>query len=124
MQCLKHAWALGFGLCFLADVSLFGGTGKPKPYKWNDSSPKDKPLLIPESIWMLAVSGAASLVAVLAQCWPVLGALFFSGTFFVLAFPFFTYVPSGGTFGQDLAKVATPLYLFTPSVWRAADRHV
>ncbi|BDA46393.1 hypothetical protein COCOBI_08-4860 [Coccomyxa sp. Obi] len=51
------------------------------------------------------VSGAASICAVLAQCWPVLGALFFSGTFFVLAFPFFTYVPSGGTFGQDLAKV-------------------
>ncbi len=53
--------------------------------------------------------------AVLAQCWPVLGALFFSGTFFVLAFPFFTYVPSGGTFGQDLAKVGNPLLFHTSS---------
>ncbi|KAK9906401.1 hypothetical protein WJX75_001248 [Coccomyxa subellipsoidea] len=48
---------------------------------------------------------AGSVGSVVLQCWPVLGALFFSGTFFVLAFPFFTYVPSGGTFGQDLPKV-------------------
>jgi hypothetical protein len=47
---------------------------------------------------------------VVSECWPVLGALFFSGTFFVLAFPFFTYVPSGGRggFAQELAK-ARPL---------------
>ena len=34
----------------------------------------------------------------------MLGALFFSGTFFVLAFPFFTYVPSSGAFGPEIAK--------------------
>ena len=50
-------------------------------------------------------SGASVLGQVLMQCWPVVGAIFFSGTFFVLAFPFFPYVPSDGTFGQDLPRV-------------------
>ena len=50
-------------------------------------------------------SGASVLGQVLLQCWPVVGAIFFSGTFFVLAFPFFPYVPSDGTFGQDLPRV-------------------
>lgn len=55
------------------------------------------------------MSGAAALADVVRQCWPVLGALFFSGTFFVLAFPFFTYVPSGGTFGHELPQVRRAL---------------
>ena len=41
----------------------------------------------------------------IAQIWPICGALFFSGTFFVLAFPFFTFIPSSGAFRQDLPKV-------------------
>ena len=53
-------------------------------------------------------SGAGALGQVAAQCWPVLGAIFFSGTFFVLAFPFFPYVPSDGTFGQELPRVSSP----------------
>ena len=58
---------------------------------------------------------AGSVGSVVLQCWPVLGALFFSGTFFVLAFPFFTYVPSGGTFGQDLPKVTPHTHNFSHS---------
>ncbi len=50
-------------------------------------------------------SGGGALGQVVVQCWPVLGAIFFSGTFFVLAFPFFPYVPSDGTFGQELPRV-------------------
>ena len=55
-----------------------------------------------------AESGAGALGQVFQQCWPVLGAIFFSGTFFVLAFPFFPYVPSDGTFGQELPRVGLP----------------
>ncbi len=53
-------------------------------------------------------SSAGVLGQVVVQCWPVLGAIFFSGTFFVLAFPFFPYVPSDGTFGQELPRVSFP----------------
>ena len=53
-------------------------------------------------------SGAGALGQVCVQCWPVLGAIFFSGTFFVLAFPFFPYVPSDGTFGPELPRVSYP----------------
>ena len=56
-------------------------------------------------------SGAGALGQVAVQCWPVLGAIFFSGTFFVLAFPFFPYVPSDGTFGQELPRVSFPCLL-------------
>ena len=52
-------------------------------------------------------SGTGALGQVCVQCWPVLGAIFFSGTFFVLAFPFFPYVPSDGTFGPELPRVSS-----------------
>lgn len=62
-------------------------------------------------------SGAGALGQVCVQCWPVLGAIFFSGTFFVLAFPFFPYVPSDGTFGQELPRVSFSC-LQTLSMWQ------
>lgn len=59
-------------------------------------------------------SSSAAVGHILVQCWPVLGAIFFSGTFFVLAFPFFVYIPSDGTFGQELPRVSAPLPFFCP----------
>ena len=77
--------------------SPFGGE-KQQWEKELDESPAD---LAPDS-----GSSTAALGQVFLQCWPVLGAIFFSGTFFVLAFPFFPYVPSDGTFGHELPRVS------------------
>ena len=78
--------------------SPFGGE-KQQWEKELDESPAD---MAPDSS-----SSTAALGQVFLQCWPVLGAIFFSGTFFVLAFPFFPYVPSDGTFGHELSRVSS-----------------
>ena len=58
----------------------------------------------PESV--ASVGGAGGLVEVVGACFPVVLALYCSGVYFVLAFPFFTYVPSSGAMGERMLPKA------------------
>ncbi len=44
-------------------------------------------------------------LSTLAAVWHCVLALFLSGTYFVLIFPFFTYIPTSGLLGAQLPKV-------------------
>ena len=56
----------------------------------------------PESVASAGGGGGGGLREVLGACAAVVFALFCSGVYFVLAFPFFTYVPSSGGIGARL----------------------
>ena len=58
----------------------------------------------PESV--ASVGGAGGLVEVVGACFPVVVALYCSGVYFVLAFPFFTYVPTSGAMGARMLPKA------------------
>ncbi|KAK9817758.1 hypothetical protein WJX72_001709 [[Myrmecia] bisecta] len=59
---------------------------------------------------------------VLAGIWPAMVALFLSGTVGILVFPYFTYCPSGGQFGELLPKVLFFARLFADVAGRTLPR--
>lgn len=69
----------------------------------------------PESV--ASVGGAGGLVEVVGACFPVVVALYCSGVYFVLAFPFFTYVPTSGAMGARMLpkarRTCSPFYTYT-----------
>ena len=49
--------------------------------------------------------GQGGALEVIGHLWPVMIAIFLSGTFVILIFPFFTYIESSGLIGESLPKV-------------------
>ena len=76
-----------------------GGHGAENPGPDPEAWPK-----APESV--ASVGGAGGLVEVVGACFPVVLALYCSGVYFVLAFPFFTYVPTSGAMGERMLPKA------------------
>lgn len=50
--------------------------------------------------------GQGGTMAVVGVLWPVMTAIFLAGTFVILIFPFYTYIPSSGLIGEQLPKVS------------------
>jgi len=90
-----------------ADAAAGGpDAGRAPPWPPERGAPPRRPTpdppKAPESVASAGGGGGGGLREVLGACAAVVFALFCSGVYFVLAFPFFTYVPSSGGIGARL----------------------
>lgn len=80
------------------------GSGLPADLN-PDHNPVTEPPKPPESVSSVG-GGGGNLREVVGACGGIVVALYCSGVYFVLAFPFFTYVPSSGALGARMLPKA------------------